>query len=170
MDLYYASVHSCSQIPPLTSGRSTDFFHFYVKCLPFFFQQSGSWFTFQWSLRFHFPDFFFSSSPQKNAVLCLLAHTGCSHEQFKYLELCFLICFFRALSLTKIYWKPSIRFISFPGFPDYQDATYQLIIFSVGQWTTSLPQYTSFLSFGFFGSLLLRVLLLGRVYHFVTMP
>ena len=94
------------------------------------------------------------------------SHTVCSHEQFKYLEL----LFFRALSLTKIYWKPTIRFISFPGSPDYQDATYQLIIFSIGQWTTSLPQYTSFLSFGFFGSLLLRVLLLGRVYHFVAMP
>ena len=78
--------------------------------------------------------------------------------------------FFRAFSLTKIYWKPPLRFISFPGFPDYQDATYQLIIFSIGQWTTSLPQFASFLSFGSFGSLLLIVLLLGKVYHFVAMP
>ena len=50
--------------------------------------------------------------------------------------------------------------------------TYQLIIFSllIGQWTISLPLYASFLSFGSFGSLLLRVLLLGRVYQFVAMP
>ena len=46
---------------------------------------------------------------------------------------------------------------------------YRLVIFSllVGQWTTSFPQYASFLSFG---SLLFRVLLFGRVCHFVAMP
>ena len=87
------------------------------------------------------------------------SHTVCSHEQFKYLEL-----------LDKDILETTIRFIYFPGFPDYQDATYQLIIFSIGQWTTSLPQFASFLSFGSFGSLLLIVLLLGKVYHFVEMP
>ena len=64
----------------------------------------------------------------------------------------------------------TIKFICFPGFPDYEDATYQLIIFSIGQWTTSLPQFASFLSFGSFGSLVLRIWLLGRVYQFVAMP
>ena len=50
--------------------------------------------------------------------------------------------------------------------------TYELIIFPllIGQWTTSLPLYAFFLSFGSFGSLLLRVLLLDRVYDFVAMP
>ena len=50
--------------------------------------------------------------------------------------------------------------------------SYQLIIFSllVGQWNTFLPLYASFLSFGSFGSLLLRFLFLGRVYQFVAIP
>ena len=94
------------------------------------------------------------------------SHTVCSHEQFSILSSCFPD-FFQGLILDKDILETTIRFISFPGFPDYQDATYQLIIFSIGQWTTSLPQFASFLSFG---SLLLRVLLLGRVYHFVAMP
>ena len=76
---------------------------------------------------------------------------------------------FFVIILDKGILETTIRFISFHGFPDYQDATYQLIIFSIGQWTTSLPQFASFISFGSFGSLLLRVLLLGRVYHFVAM-
>ena len=77
---------------------------------------------------------------------------------------------FFVIILDKDILEIIIRFISFPGFPDYQDAIYQLIIFSIGQWTTSLPQFASFLSFGSFGSLLLIVLLLGKVYHFVAMP
>ena len=97
------------------------------------------------------------------------SHTVCSHKQFKYLELLFSR-FFQGIILDKDILETTIRFISFPGFPDYQDATYQLIIFSVGQWTTSLPQFASFLSFGSFGSLLLIVLLLGKVYHLVAMP
>ena len=50
--------------------------------------------------------------------------------------------------------------------------SYRLIIFSllVGQWNTSLPPYASFLSFGSFGSLLLRFLFLCRVYQFVAIP
>ena len=94
------------------------------------------------------------------------SHTVCSHEQFKYLELLFFLIF-QGIILDKDILETTIRFISFPGFPDYQDSTYQLIIFSIGQGTTSLPQ---FVSFGSFGSLLLIVLLLGKVYHFVAMP
>ena len=77
---------------------------------------------------------------------------------------------FFVIILDKDILETTIRFISFPGFPDYQDATYQLIIFSIGQWTTSLPLFASFLFFGLFGSLLPRVFLWGRVYHFVAMP
>ena len=39
---------------------------------------------------------------------------------------------FFVIILDKDILEISIRIISFPGFPDYQDATYQLIIFSVG--------------------------------------
>ena len=72
-------------------------------------------------------------------------------------------------------WKPALDldlFIDLDLFLVLQTIrmeTFQLIIFSllIGQWTTYLPQYASFLSFG---SLLFRVLLLGRVYHFVAVP
>ena len=75
-----------------------------------------------------------------------------------------------SLTLSVHMSSSSILSSFFPDFPDYQDATYQLIIFSIGQWTASLPQFASFLSFCSFGSLLLIVLLLGKVYHFVAMP
>ena len=123
---------------------------------------------FQWSLIFHFPDSF-SSSPQKNAVLChSVSH--CLFTWAVHVSWAPVFLIFQGIILDKDILETTIRFISFPGFPDYQDATYQLIIFSIGQWTTSLPQFVSFLSFGSFGSLLLIVLLLGKVYHFVAMP
>ena len=137
-------------------------------------------FTFQWSLRFHFPDFIFFSffaSPQKYAALC---HSA-SH-----------LLFVGAVQVPGLFFtwfsqgpffldkeiedcKPALDldfFLDLDLFLVLQTIrieTFQLIIFSllIGQWTTSLPQYASFLSFG---SLLFRILLLGRVYHFVAVP
>ena len=140
--LFYSNFHSYFQIPQLASGRSTD-----------------STFLISSSALLHRRMLFF----------VIQSHTVCSHEQFKYHELLFS-CFFQGIILDKNILETTNRFISFPGFPDYQDATYQLIIFSIGQWTIYFPQFASFLSFGSFGSFLLIVLLLGKVYHFVAMP
>ena len=82
----------------------------------------------QWSLRFHFPDSF-SSSPQNAVLGHSVSHTVCSHEQFKYHELLFS-WFFRALSLTKIYWKPPLDLYLFLVF---QTIRMQLISWSFSQ-------------------------------------
>ena len=83
---------------------------------------------FQWSLRFHFPD---SSALLHRRMLFFViqSHTICSHEQFKYLELLFS-WFFRALSLTKIYWKPPLDLYLFLVF---QTIRMQLISWSFSQ-------------------------------------
>ena len=83
---------------------------------------------FQWYLRFHFPD---SSALLHRRMLFFViqSHTVCSHEQFKYLELLFS-WFFRALSLTKIYWKPPLDLYLFLVF---QTIRMQLISWSFSQ-------------------------------------
>ena len=73
--------------------------------------------------------------------------SGLSHSTFLISSSALLYrrMLFFVIILDKDILEIIIRFISFPGFPDYQDATYQLIIFSIGQWTTSLPQFASLL-------------------------
>ena len=142
--LFYSNFHSCFQIPPLASGRSSD--------------SSGlSDSTFLILQLF---------STEECCSLSFSLTLSVHMSSSSILSSCFPD--FQGIFLDKDILETTI--ISFPGFPDYQDATYQLIIFSIGQWTTSLPRFASFLSFGSFGSLLLIVLLWGKVYHFVAMP
>ena len=144
--LFYSNFHSCFQIPPLASGRSSD--------------SSGlSDSTFLILLLF---------STEECCSLSFSLTLSVHMSSSSILSSCFPD--FQGIFLDKDILETTIRFKSFPGFPDYQDATYQLIIFSIGQWTTSLPRFASFLSFGSFGSLLLIVLLWGKVYHFMAMP
>ena len=78
------------------------------------------------------------------------SHTCSSHEQFKYLSSCFPD-FLRSLSLRGIEdWKPALGLDLFLIFQTIRMQTYQLIIsfLLIGQWTTSLSLYGSFLSFG----------------------
>ena len=135
-------------------------------CQPFFFQKSGTWFS---------P----SSDLSDSTFLILSSKLFCFSSE---------VCCSLSISLTLAVrrsslsaWAPFYLIFSGPFFLDKEMEdretsirmeTYQLIIFSllIGQWTTSLPLYAYFLSFGSFGSLLRRVLLLGRVYQFVPVP
>ena len=132
-------------------------------------------FNFQWSLRFHFHDFsffsFFFSSLSFSLTLAVCRSSSSAWALF-------YLIFLGHFSLDKEIEETSIGFRSFLDLDPFlvlqtiRMETYQLIIFSLlfGHWTTSLPRYASFLSFGSFVSLLLRVLLWGWVYLFVAMP
>ena len=118
---FYSNFHSYFQIPPLAGGRSSD--------------SSGlSDSTFLILQLF---------STEECCSLSFSLTLSVHMSSSSILSSCFPD--FSGHFLDKDILETTVKFISFPGFPDYQDATYQLIIFSVGQWTTSLPQFASFL-------------------------